>query len=102
MQFCKDCGGVLNLFGINQGELCSACIQHKKKIDPPAPMVPREEVQAGLLADAVLSLENNKIVLRSKEGWELWSAQPGVQTALKTVLDRAGRIYGIRLRRQKN
>lgn len=103
MQFCKDCGGVLNLFGNDQSDLCSACIQHQKRINnPPAPVKPKEEVRPDLLADAVLSVENGRIVLRSKEGWELWSAPPGVKTDLKTLLARARRIYEIRLRRQKN
>lgn len=108
MQFCKDCGTVLNLFGNNERELCSSCIQHKKKAEPsppPAPATGKSATKAEsfeLLADAVLSYENNKIVLRSKEGWDLWSGTPGVQTDLKSILARAGRIYEIRLRRQKN
>lgn len=102
MQFCKDCGGVLNLFGNDQGELCSACIQHQKRINAPTPVVPKEGGRPDLLMDAVLSVENGKIVLRSKEGWELWSAPPGVKTDLGTLLARARRIYEIRLRRQKN
>jgi hypothetical protein len=78
MQFCKDCGGVLNLFGNDQSDLCSACIQHQKRINnPPAPVVPKEMGRPDLLAEAVLSVENGRIVLRSKEGWELWSAPPG-------------------------
>jgi hypothetical protein len=89
-------------------ELCSSCIQHKKKPDPPptsalTPGLPAtKEESVELLADTLLSYENNKIVLRSKEGWDLWSSTPGVQTDLKTILARAGRIYAIRLRRQKN
>ena len=108
MQFCKDCGTVLNLFGNNERELCSPCIQHKKKAEPsPAPVsnmgkAATEMERFELLADAVLSYENNKIVLRSKEGWDLWSGTPGVKTDLKSILARAGRIYEIRLRRQKN
>lgn len=107
MQFCKDCGTVLNLFGNNERELCSSCIQHKKKTDSlPAPVktpgpAPLKAENFELLADALLSYENNKIVLRSKEGWDLWSGTPGAQTELKTILDRAKRIYEIRLRRQK-
>jgi hypothetical protein len=100
MQFCKDCGGVLNLFGKDERELCPACIQNQKTVSPP-PQVHREE-DDDLLRDTVLSFENGKIVLRSKEGWELWSAPPGVRTDMKTVCAQARRIYAIRLRRQKN
>ena len=85
MQFCKDCGTVLNLFGNNERELCSACIQHKKKIESPTvfmqksePAAPKTETSE-LLADTILSYENNKMVLRSKEGWELWSGAPGTR-----------------------
>ena len=105
MQFCKDCGGVLNLFSNNESDLCPACIQHQKRLalpkNPPA-AVQKAEAPEGLLAEAVLSLEDGKIVLRSKEGWELWSAPAGVSTMLPTMLARARRIYEIRLRRQKN
>ena len=100
MQFCKDCGGVLNLFGKDERELCPACIQNQKAILPPPPVRRKEEDD--LLGDTFLSIENGKIVLRSKEGWELWSCPPGVRTELSTVYSQARRIYAIRLRRQKN
>lgn len=105
MQFCKDCGGVLNLFSNNESDLCPACIQQQKRVAQllaPAAVVQKAETPAGLLDEAVLSLEDGKIVLRSKEGWELWSAPAGVSTMLPTMLARARRIYEIRLRRQKN
>lgn len=101
MQFCKDCGGVLNLFGKDDRELCPACIQNQKTVTP-SPTAPTREEPADFLEDTVLSLENGKIVLRSKEGWELWSAMPEIRTELKTVLSQARRIYAIRLRRQRN
>ncbi|MBU1568030.1 MAG: hypothetical protein KJ630_20705 [Proteobacteria bacterium] len=101
MQFCKDCGGVLNLFGKDERELCPVCIQNQR-VAPPAPAAPSEEKDGDLLRDTVLSFENGKIVLRSKEGWELWSGPPGVRTELKTIFAQARRIYRIRLRRQRN
>ncbi|MGB3222648.1 MAG: hypothetical protein WBB23_07585 [Desulforhopalus sp.] len=108
MQFCKDCGTVLNIFGTHDRELCSSCIQHKIQFKPP--VAPLEEQKAAapkperldLLAHSVLLCENNKIILRSKEGWELWSGPSDAQTDLKTILEKAGRIYEIRLRRQKS
>lgn len=101
MQFCKDCGGVLNLFGKDDRELCPSCIQNQKRNSPPPPPPPREE-GIDLLADTVLSFESGKIILRSKEGWELWSSPAAITTELKTILSQARRIYAIRLRRQKN
>lgn len=108
MQFCKDCGTVLNLFGNSERELCSSCIQHQKKLIPPATQAESTEPTQkktdsfGILADTILSYEKDKMVLRSKEGWELWSGAANSQSDLKTILARASRIYEIRLRRQKN
>ncbi len=100
MRFCKDCGGVLNLFSNDEKELCSACLQQQKRFNPPPP--PASTDHSDLLDDAVLVCENDKIILRSKEGWELWSCPIGTPVTLKTLMGRAQRIYEIRLRRQKN
>ena len=103
MRFCKDCGTVLNLFGNREKELCSACIQHKKEAEIIHPPVKAEiKSDTNILDETTLSVENGKIILRSKEGWELWSCNQGSTSELKTVLARAKRIYEIRLRRQKN
>ncbi len=111
MKFCKDCGAVLNIFGNNEKDLCSSCMQPEKRVEPadplPAPVplpavTPPIEEQYALFGDAVLSCENNKIVLRSKEGWELWSSPFDTEAELKTILARAKQIYQIRLRRKKN
>ncbi|MFH0784315.1 MAG: hypothetical protein V2B20_20490 [Pseudomonadota bacterium] len=101
MQFCKDCGGVLNLFGKDDRELCPACIQNLKKVTP-SPPARHEETEDNFFSNTELFCENGKAVLRSKEGWELWSGQQGVRTDLKTVIAQARRIYTIRMRRQKN
>jgi len=99
MQFCKDCGGVLNLFGNNTSGLCSSCIQHKK-----APELLKTEVAPDtydLLAEAIITAENGTIVLRSKEGWQLWSAPNESKTTLQTILKSAKLIYNIRNKRKK-
>lgn len=100
MQFCKDCGGALQLFGNNKNDLCSSCIQKQKK--PPQNAVASQKQDDGLLDQAVFTVENDRMVLRSKEGWELWSGRTDAQNNLKTILDRGRRIYEIRLKRQKN
>ncbi|MBU1138627.1 MAG: hypothetical protein KKD01_04070 [Proteobacteria bacterium] len=99
MKFCKDCGGVLNLFGNNSAELCSSCIQHTKKCLPTVPETATDNID--LIGDAVLTYENGKIVLRSKEGWLLWSASGETQTELTAVLKTAKLIYEIRNKRKK-
>lgn len=101
MRFCKDCGGVLHLFGNDETDLCSACIQHQKRLNPPPPPALSAD-RSDLLDDAILVCENDKIILKSKEGWELWSCPVGKPVTLKTLMTRAQRIYEIRLRRQKN
>jgi hypothetical protein len=99
MEFCKDCGGVLNLFSDNSSNLCSSCIQHKKKPDhEQAQEIP---IAQDLLAEAVITVENGKIVLRSKEDWQLWSAPTTSQTELQTILKSANLIYTIRNKRKK-
>ncbi len=105
MQFCKDCGTVLNLFGNNDRELCSSCIQHKKLSKPLPPAINPEKKRCAdhdILSGTLLCHEEDKIIIRSKEGWELWSGPSGSTTDLQTLLSRAKRIYEIRLRRQKN
>ena len=105
MRFCKDCGTVLNLFGNREKELCSACIQHKKEaeiVHIPVEVVVEKKSDTNILDETTLSVENGKMILRSKEGWELWSCNQDSTIELKTVLARAERIYEIRLRRQKN
>jgi len=103
MRFCKDCGTVLNLFGNREKELCSACIQHKKEAEiVHIPVKVEKKSDTNILDETTLSVENGKMILRSKEGWELWSGNQNSTIELKTVLARAKRIYEIRLRRQKN
>lgn len=98
MLFCKDCGVALGIFGKDERDYCPACVQHHKP-PTPTPQPTLLAAQDEFLADAVLSLEEGRLVLRSKEGWELWS---GGSIDLKTLFARARRIYAIRLRRQKN
>ena len=99
MQFCKDCGGVLNLFGSNSSDLCSSCIQHKK--EPERLQVEETSDTNDLLAKAIITVENGKIILRSKEGWQLWSAPNESQTTLQSILKSAKLIYNIRNKRKK-
>lgn len=103
MRFCKDCGTVLNLFGNREKELCSACIQHKKEAEIiHVPVKEEKNSNTDIFDESTLSVENGKMLLRSKEGWELWSCNQDCTIELKTLLARAKRIYEIRLRRQKN
>ena len=101
MQFCEDCGGVLNFFGKNTSGLCSSCIQHKKEPQQLAPASKTTTDDEDLLAEAIVTVENGKIILRSKEGWQLWSAAGETQTELQAILKSAKLIYRIRKKRKK-
>jgi hypothetical protein len=98
MQFCSDCGGVLNLFGKSSSGLCSACIQHKKEPEPPKAVPQQENRQE--LDDSTLTVENGKIILRSKEGWQLWSAPVNSSTTLANIVKSAKLIHRIRSKRK--
>lgn len=105
MRFCKDCGNVLNFFRNNDTDLCFSCISRKKVSEqPPASSNPGtgQHQDVKILSETVLSVEKGRIILRSKEGWELWSGPEGTPVELQTLLSRAERIYRIRLKRQKN
>ncbi len=69
MQFCKDCGGVLNLFGKDDRELCPACIQNRKPVAPAPPARPEKEASGDLLGDTVATLhEVFELAEKTREG----------------------------------
>ncbi len=100
MDFCKDCGGVLNLFGKNSSGLCSSCIQHAKPTESVQPSTISANA-TDLLLDSTISYENEKIVVRSKEGWNLWSGPANKTTPMANILKSARLIYKIRQKRKK-
>lgn len=100
MIFCKECGGALNLFETHDEEVCYSCL--RKRIVPQRSAPAQEKpVHSDLLADAILSYEDQKLVVRSPEGWVLWSAPDNERHSLATILSRAQRIAEIRRKRQK-
>lgn len=102
MEFCKDCGGVLNLFGNDTAELCSSCIQHAKPASVPVVPEPQTLSSDGtdILFETTLSCENGKIMLYSKEGWQLWSGPVDKKNRMADILKAAKLIYKIRNRRK--
>ena len=102
MEFCKDCGAVLHLFGKNSSGLCSSCIQHAKPsvtIVAPEPEAP-PAAETDILLDAVISSSEGKITIHSKEGWQLWSGPADKETPMAEILKSARLIYTIRNRRK--
>lgn len=108
MQFCSDCGAILNLFEFATRELCTDCFQ---KQAPPKTEVPAPPVEpiaptgvcncTKLPETATLLQSDGKIIITSVEGWILWSGPIDQHHQLQTVLKRAGQIYAIRSRSKK-
>lgn len=106
MQFCDNCGAVLNLLEFPDEELCYSC-RKKRDADETAnnpPQPPPEAAGAAFdiasLANAVLSHENNQMVLRSPEGWILWSCPDNTTATMEKIVARAERILEIRKKRK--
>lgn len=99
MKFCKICGDALNLFETHDEEVCYTCLRKGIQQEKPAPV--RETAKPPVLADALLSHEDGKLVLRAAEGWVLWSAPDNETHNLGSILTKAGRIHEIRKKRQK-
>jgi hypothetical protein len=100
MIFCKVCGEALNLFETRDEEVCYTCLRKGIQQEPPAPVV-RETGNADFLAEVLLGHEDGKLVVRSPEGWILWSAPDSETHSLGAILARAGRIHEIRKKRRK-
>lgn len=102
MRFCSGCGSALEFFEFLDGELCAECL--KKDATPAAPKPADNGGDAtpdlDMLAGATLCLENDKIVLKSPEGWVLWSGPADQASSLQSILSRAQRILSIRSRRK--
>jgi hypothetical protein len=99
MKFCKTCGNALNLFETHDEEVCYACL--KKGLKEEKPPHVQETGNGALLSNALFSHEEGKLVLRSPEGWILWSAPDSETHSLGSIQIRAKRIHEIRRKRQK-
>ncbi len=99
MIFCKICGGALNLFETKDEEVCYSCL--KKGIEQEKPVPTREKEKEDPLSEALLGYEEGKLVLRSVEGWVLWSAPDTEAYKIEDILSRARRICEIRNKRRK-
>ena len=100
MKFCASCGSALEFFEFLDGELCSSCL--KKDTQKQAPTQKNDEQPSdNELATSILGVEDNKIVLKSPEGWVLWSGAISEKNQLQTIMTRAQRILQIRKKRNK-
>ena len=106
MKFCTSCGSALEFFEFLDGELCSNCLKNKesgKQADPSPPLsAPSPQENFTDMEDVVLAFEDGKLVLKSSEGWVLWSGPASERHKMKTILKRARQILKIRKKRRKN
>ncbi|KAB2887632.1 MAG: hypothetical protein F9K32_19265 [Desulfobulbaceae bacterium] len=101
MIFCKECGEALNLFETHDEDVCYSCL--RLRLEPAKPPVPPPPAAAGNLfpPGATLSREQGSLVLRSPEGWVLWSGPDSERHSLEAILSRAQRIDAIRRKRKR-
>ncbi len=100
MQFCSQCGSVLNLLEFPDEELCFSC----RKAEDRSAVIPSSPQKCGKteysdLQEAVLHIEKNQLVLHSPEGWVLWSGPAEKEIKLGHIHKQANRILEIRKRR---
>jgi len=103
MRFCTACGTALELFEFLDGELCTSCLKDsEKKPASSGKTQSAKNVGHRLLPQAVVAVEEGKLVIKSPEGWVLWSGSLDDDHQLDTILSQAERIHTIRMKRQKN
>jgi hypothetical protein len=96
MIFCKVCGEALNLFETRDEEVCYACLRKDIKQVKPAP-VP-ETGTMDFLSAALLAHEDDKLVVRSPEGWSCGA----LRTAKHTTWERSWPDPGESMRYEKS
>ena len=102
MRFCPACGGALEFFEFLDGELCTSC--RKQSTAAATVRSPAADPASSALdiPEAILCREDERLVLKSPEGWILWSGPDTESHQLQTILTRARRILEIRRKRRQN
>lgn len=104
MQFCSDCGAILNLFEFPDRELCSSCFYTQKDAERhEATNKPQPPCTCTTLPEGSrVFCQDGKINIVSQEGWNLWCGLLSNSYDLDNILQKVGRIYAIRKNRQQN
>lgn len=97
MKFCQQCGQTLSILTNTNSDYCTECTARPEK--PPTANVNVE--QPPDIFSAIFACADGKILLKSKEGWILWSGSAENEHSLKTIIDRADAILKIRSKRKK-
>ena len=102
MKFCTSCGAALEFFEFLDGDLCSSCLgKDNAKKTPSTPSGKKKPFETEELAGVCLYVEKNNIILKSAEGWVLWSGPMSESHQIQSVLNRAVQILKIRKKRAK-
>lgn len=103
MQFCSDCGAILNLFEFPERELCSSCFQnqHKAELNEARNNVLSPCACTTLPEGIRIFCQDGKINIVSLEGWNLWCGLISNSYDLDSILQKVSRIYEIRKKRQQ-
>ncbi len=100
MQFCKQCGTPIAILHDKEAIFCPACASASK-----TPQTRKNENALSLnlteISGFTFTTENNKILLKSKEGWLLWSGESTTPHNLETILSKAVKIHRIRKRQKQ-
>ncbi|MBE0583095.1 MAG: hypothetical protein IH612_04955 [Desulfofustis sp.] len=100
MKFCTACEKPLDFLEYLDGELCADC--RSKQPSAVATVPAEDDLDIEALLETTLTLSEDKVELRSPEGWVLWTAGAGQQHCLRTILLRAQKIMKIRRKRSTN
>ncbi len=100
MKFCTSCNSPLEFFEFLDGDLCAHCLAKKKEKPEGSPSETSDRApESNGLGKAAIGVEKESIVIRSREGWILWSGSAADTHQLQTILKKARRIQDIRTKR---
>ena len=97
MKFCQQCGQTLSILTNSSNEYCEKCTPAPVE----SPPVDDKTEQPPDIYSATFSCVDGKIMLKSKEGWILWSGNADHEHSLQNIIDRAVPILKIRSKRKK-
>ncbi len=94
MKFCTSCGKAVSIFDTTDVELCRKCSVKENQT-----VVPGNANNIDLNG-ATFSAENGKLLLKSKEGWLLWSGSANELHSFQAISEKAKRILKIRRKKK--
>ncbi len=93
MKFCIKCGKTVSVLNDSASDLCTNCSDKKTE--------KAGDSKNSDLNSATFSTENGKLILKSKEGWLLWSGAANEIHSFHKITEKAERILNIRNKHRK-